>query len=72
MDDNRKPLFVNAREIQEDWGVSKAMAYNIIRRMSEQLKKENPKSLILQGKINRAFYEECCGIRKAQYCVMLL
>ena len=37
-----------------------------IRRMSEQLIKENPKALILRGKINRAFYEECCGTKKAQ------
>lgn len=63
---NSKPLFVNADEICKDWGVSKAMAYNIIRRMSAQLLQENPKALIISGKINRAFYEECCGIRKAQ------
>ncbi len=66
MDGITKPLFVDAAEIQRDWGVSKSQAYSIIRRLSSQLVKENPKALILAGKINRAYYEECCGIRKAQ------
>ncbi len=61
-----KPLFVTADEIRDDWGVSKAMAYEIIKRMSLQLLKENPKALIIRGKINRAFYEECCGTKKVQ------
>ena len=34
-----KPLFVTADEIRDDWGVSKAMAYEIIKRMSLQLRK---------------------------------
>lgn len=66
MDGITKPLFVDAAEIQRDWGVSKSQAYCIIRRMSGQLLIENPKALILAGKINRAFYEECCGTKKAQ------
>lgn len=66
MSENRKTLFVNASEIQADWGVSRTQSYLMIRRMSEQLIKENPKALILRGKINRAFYEECCGTKKAQ------
>lgn len=66
MSENRKTLFVKASEIQADWGVSRTQSYLMIRRMSEQLIKENPKALILRGKINRAFYEECCGTKKAQ------
>jgi len=61
-----KPLFVDVHEIQRDWGISKGLAYDLIRKMSSQLLKENPKALIIRGKINRAFYEECCGIRKTQ------
>lgn len=61
-----KPLFVSVEEIQCDWGISKSKAYEIIRRMSKQLAKENPKALILAGKINRAYYEQCCGIKKPQ------
>jgi len=66
MTEIRKPLFVSVDEIQQDWGVSKPKAYEIIRRMSKQLVKENPKALIISGKIIRAFYEECCAIKKAQ------
>lgn len=61
-----KPLFVGVDEVQHDWGISRSKAYEIIRIMSKQLAKDNPKALILSGKINRAFYEECCRTKKAQ------
>lgn len=66
MQERVKPLFITAEEIAKDWGISKGKAYDIIVKLSKELKKENPKALIIQGRLNRAFYEECCGTKKAQ------
>ena len=57
---NSKPLYVGVDEVSRDWGCSKSKAYGIIRQLSEQMKKENPKLLTMSGKINRIYYEEAC------------
>ena len=57
-------MYVDAEEVSRDWGCSKSKAYAIIRELSEQMKKENPKLLTISGKINRIYYEEACGIRR--------
>ena len=31
--------------------------------LSEQMHKENPKLLVIAGKINRIYYDEACGRR---------
>ena len=31
---------------------------------AEELKKENPRAIVVAGKVNRIFYEECAGIRR--------
>ena len=56
---NRK-MFVDVNEICEDWGVSKAQGYKIIKPLNQQMKKKNPNVIILAGKANRRFYEENC------------
>ncbi len=43
-----------------DLGVSRAKAYEVIKDLNEQLKKENPKALVVAGKVNRIWYEEAC------------
>ena len=53
-------LYIGPEQIIRDWGVSKASAYNIIRKMNEQLKTEHPNALIIPGKINRIWYDEAC------------
>ena len=53
-------MYVDANEISRDWGCSKSKAYAIIRELSEQMRKENPKLIIIAGKVNRAYYEEAC------------
>ena len=58
-----KPMYVDADEVAKDWGCSKSKAYMIIRKMSEEMKKENPKLLTIAGKINRRYYEEACGFK---------
>ena len=58
-----KPMYVGVEEVCADWGCSRSKAYAIIKQLSEQMKKDNPKLLVIAGKINRIYYEEACGIR---------
>ncbi len=52
--------YVGPERIMSDWGVSKATAYNIIKKMNTQLQSEHPTALIIPGKVNRVWYEEAC------------
>ncbi len=56
----KKSVYVGVDEICKDWGVSRTKGYAIIRELSEQMKKENPKLLVLSGKLNRKYYDEVC------------
>lgn len=60
MEEVKKPCYVGVDEICQDWGVSRSKAYQIIRKLSEQMHEENPKLLTMAGKINRVYYEEVC------------
>ena len=60
--------YVGPEEIMESWDVSRATAYNIIRKMNEQLRKAHPTALIIAGKVNRKWYEESCLIKKERRC----
>ena len=60
--------YVGPEEIMESWDVSRATAYNIIRKMNEQLRKEHPTALIIAGKVNRKWYEESCLIKQERRC----
>ena len=53
-------VYVGVNEICSDWGVSRSKGYAIIKELNEQMKKENPKLLVMSGKINRKYYEEVC------------
>ena len=53
-----EPLFLGADTVAVLIGCSKSKAYVIIRELSSQLKKENPKALIVSGKINRQYFME--------------
>ena len=55
-----KPLFVDVDKVRFDFGVSKAKAYDIIRSMNIELKKQHPQAIVVAGRVNRIFYEECC------------
>ena len=59
-----KPLYVGVDTVAVDFGVSRAKAYAIIKNLNEELKKENPRAIVVAGKVNRIFYEECAGIRR--------
>ena len=56
-----KKLYVQADEICEDWGVSKSQAYKMIKELNEKMLRENPNLIVPAGKVNRKFYEQCCG-----------
>jgi len=58
-----KPLYVGVDTVAYDFGVSRAKAYAIIKDLNMELKKENPRAIVVAGKVNR-IYEECAGIRR--------
>ena len=56
----RDPMYVGVEEVCRDWGCSRSKGYQIIRQLSQQMKAENPKLLIMSGTVNRRYYEEAC------------
>ena len=60
MKEQRLPLFVGVDTVEYDLGVSKAKAYEVIKQLNQELKKQNPKAIIVAGKVNRIWYEEAC------------
>ncbi len=63
MDDKNKPVYVDVNEVCADWGVCRSKGYAIIKELSERMKKDNPKVLVISGKVNRIYYEEACMMR---------
>ena len=55
-----QPMYVDVAEVCRDWGGSRSKGYAIIKQLSEQMKAENPKLLVMSGKINRVYYNEAC------------
>ena len=54
-------IFINAREMSEQLGVSKSYAYRLIQQLTDELKKKG--FLVVQGKTNRRyFYEKIYGM----------
>ena len=60
MNKEREPLFIGVDTVMFDLGVSRAKAYDVIRKLNEDLKKEHPKAIVVTGKVNRILYEEAC------------
>ncbi len=52
--------YIGPQTIMSDWGVSRATAYNIIKKMNAQLQKDHPSAIIIAGKVNKIWYEEAC------------
>ena len=55
MSRNKQQMFVDVREVCEDWGVSKAQGYKIIRDLNSRMLKVNPNLIVIAGKANRKF-----------------
>ncbi len=60
MKQERRPLFVGVDTVKNDLGVSRAKAYEVIRELNAAMKAENPKAIVVAGKVNRIWYEEAC------------
>ena len=60
-----KKMYVDVTEVCEDWGVSRAQGYKIIKQLNDRMLAINPNLIVLSGKANRKFYEEnCYGMAK--------
>ena len=53
-------LFVNVDTVKNDLGVSRAKAYQVIKELNAELKKQYPMAIVVAGKVNRIWYEEAC------------
>lgn len=58
--EHRKTLFVGVDTVQQDFGVSRAKAYEIIKTLNARLREEHPKAIIVSGKVNKIWYDEAC------------
>lgn len=56
----KEPLFIGVDKVMFDLGVSRAKAYEVIKELNEQMKKEYPRAIVVTGKVNRRWYEEAC------------
>ena len=65
MAQERLPMFVGVDTVRYDLGVSRAKAYEVIKELNKELKAQNPRALIVSGKVNRIWYEEACLIAGA-------
>ena len=57
MTKERLPMFVGVDTVKYDLGVSRAKAYEVIKKLNQELKEENPHALIVAGKVNRIWYK---------------
>ncbi len=65
MAEERLPMFVGVDTVRLDLGVSRAKAYEVIKELNREMKEENPRAIVVTGKVNRIWYEEACLKRRA-------
>lgn len=53
----RLPLFVGVDTVKFDLGVSRAKAYEVIKSLNREMKEQNPRAIVVSGKVNRIWYE---------------
>lgn len=51
-----KTIFITAGEIAQELGISKPLAYKIVKGWNEELKKNG--FLVIAGKVSRSYYRE--------------
>ena len=56
MDERSNKLYYTAVEIQEMLGISKGLAYKILREMNKELKERG--FIVVPGRIPKAYFEE--------------
>lgn len=52
-------VMITADEISKILQISKNTSYQIIQSLNEQMKKENPRYIVIRGKANRKYFEDC-------------
>ena len=67
MDKTKNTIFVGVDTVVKDLGISKPKAYKIIRELNEKLKKSNPNAIIINGKVNRNWYNQACLMESELY-----
>lgn len=55
-----KPLYIGVDVVRDDLGISKSKAYEVIRKLNREMKAQNPKAIVVNGRVNRIWYEEAC------------
>lgn len=55
-----KPLYIGVDVISNDLGISKSKAYEVIKELNREMKVQNPKAIVVNGRVNRIWYEEAC------------
>ena len=61
-----KVAYIGPDDIMRDWDVSRATAYQIIKRLNDQLHKEHPFAVVVSGKVNRNYYVRMCLLDEAE------
>lgn len=56
--------YYNASDIQKITGISKSLAYEIIRKLKESFEKKYPDAISIQGKIPIWYFEEMMKNKK--------
>ena len=59
MERTKEPLMIGADTVANDLDVSKSKAYDIIRKLNQELLEKNPQAIVIAGKVNRLWYEAC-------------
>lgn len=54
------PLFLGVEVIQKDMSVSRSKAYEIIKKLNTDMKREYPEALVVNGRVNRFWYQKAC------------
>lgn len=60
MAEERLPLFVGVDTVKFDLGISRAKAYEVIKQLNKELQEQNPRAIVVSGKVNCIWYEEAC------------
>lgn len=60
MTEERVPMFVGVDTVKFDLGVSRAKAYEVIKQLNKEMKEQNPRAIVVSGKVNRIWYEKAC------------
>lgn len=57
---NTEKLYIGVDDVMMDFDVSKPKAYSIIHQLNQNLREYNPSAIIIAGKVNKHWYDQCC------------